>query len=141
LESYTFDGTEIWTKRDTNVSGKSFYTTTLPIKAYANNVIPNLLCADYLPVTYLDTFRCVNGCGSTEGLLSVYDSAHDNISRSEFSAFMAGKTITFELATPSPDTYVDPILDNLIKTEAGGTIESILTNPVDDSMTLGYINL
>jgi hypothetical protein len=54
--------------------------------------------------------------------------------------YLTGKPMYYPKATPTV-TLSDPILDNLIATEAGGTIESILTNPVDDSMTLGYINL
>ena len=50
-------------------------------------------------------------------------------------------TLYYQRDVPLADTPLTPVLDNLIKTEPGGTIESILTTPVDDSMTLGYINL
>ena len=53
---------------------------------------------------------------------------------------LSSLTLYYEKATYSTNQGT-PILNNLLPTEAGGTIESVLTNPVDDSMTLGYLNL
>ena len=99
----------------------------------------SVLCAYYLMVTsgsaFVDkTIYCRNNGTS----IYVKDSAYN--SASAFKTAMSDVPIFYEKATPV-ETLSDPILDNLIATEAGGTIESILTTPVDDSMTLGYINL
>ena len=50
-------------------------------------------------------------------------------------------TIYFELATPDDPTQLTPVENPYLATEAGGTISSILTTPVDDNMNLGYLNL
>lgn len=48
--------------------------------------------------------------------------------------------LNYALATPTTE-QLDPIQNPYLATESGGTISSILTDAVDDSMTLGYINL
>lgn len=51
-------------------------------------------------------------------------------------------TIYFELATPDPDTYVDPIPDPFIQVEGGGTIKPVQNNEpeIDSAMTVTYTN-
>lgn len=49
--------------------------------------------------------------------------------------------LDYELATPDAPTQLELIQNPYLATESGGTISSILTDAVDDSMTLGYINL
>ena len=58
-------------------------------------------------------------------------------------AFLNGKTLYYELATPSADTYVDPIPDPFIQVEGGGTIRPIQsqTIKIDSSMTAEYLSL
>lgn len=58
-----------------------------------------------------------------------------------FKADAIGTKVCYELATPDAPTQFDPIQNPYLPTESGGTISSILTDAVDDSMTLGYINL
>ena len=59
---------------------------------------------------------------------------------SEFNTWVSGKKLCYELLEYDV-TLLDPIENPYLPTEAGGTISSILTEAVDDSMTLGYINL
>jgi len=141
LGFHTFDGTESW-----GLSSGYFQWNGL------NNVIkrpssgtevPNLLIIGFLPCNWNKTeekaIYVVPSTQTQSNHIWIKDSSFADVA--SLKAYLNGKTLIYELATPNPDTYADPILNNLISTEPGGTIESILTNPVDDSMTLGYINL
>jgi len=143
IDSYTFDGTETWAKRDTETVGKYFYTITLPVKDFDLYSVPNVTIDSFATVTYVQTYQCVNGCGSTGGLISIYDSNHDTVTESAFASFMSGKTIYFELATPDPSTFVTPILNNTLQTEGGGTINTIQTQTpvIDNCLDVGYLAL
>ena len=60
---------------------------------------------------------------------------------SAFSTAVKDIPLIYALATPDDPTQLDPVENPYIATEAGGTISSILTDPVDDNMNLGYLNL
>lgn len=123
---------------DWNIMGVGNNTFYAPIVA-TNNYL-NAICSKYLNLGLHDYSDMVDKTIQVRSnYIYIKDSAYTDAVT--FKASLSGIILYYELATPSADTYVDPILDNLIATEAGGTIESILTTPVDDSMTLGYINL
>ena len=141
LGSYTFDGTEGWS------ADSGYYRTNVVDNIIAqpenSTTLPNIFIVGFIPTEWQTTadkaiYIIPQGVGSNN---KIWFRDTNGGTKEAFAQSMIGKTITFELATPSADTPLTPILNNLIPTEAGGTIESILTTPVDDSMTLGYINL
>ena len=100
----------------------------------------------YTEKSKFDTVMASNGIFvrtyTNSNIVRVYSVDNPSVTSSTTmnTLFKSGTTMSYALYTEVV-TLSDPILDNLIKTEPGGTIESILTTPVDDSMTLGYINL
>lgn len=65
-----------------------------------------------------------------------------NYTAAQFKEYIKGKTLTFALATPDPDTYSDPILDNTLLTEAYGRMSTVQTGTVVDGISdLGFITL
>ena len=96
--------------------------------------------------------------GNSKGLTSIYENVIAVVSGGltyirfvgatsrwanldDFKADAVGKTIYYELATPSPDTYVDPIPDPFIQVEGGGTIKPVQSQSpeVDSAMTVKYM--
>jgi hypothetical protein len=136
------DASIVWNWND---GGDGTWSTTyfnsVIKKPSSNTVVGDILCPKYVAVTNEETYSHtkIGISVAISGKIRIYDPSLD--SSSNLHTLLADVPFTYALATPDADTPLTPILDNLISTEAGGTIESILTNPVDDSMTLGYINL
>ena len=141
--SYTFTGNETWYFYPSPDNRFFFQGLSDVIKKIPVTELGNVLLEGFTPQTAGTQYSKHNEYSvSTDnnGKVYVYVASWVGKTTTEVASLMAGKTIHFELADPVV-TLSDPILDNLIATEAGGTIESILTYDVDDSMTLGYINL
>jgi hypothetical protein len=98
--------------------------STIPnIKAGSYSASSELLCPSYTKSTQ----EQITAIGGTDmamaiGIQFLYASNSKYSDAASFKAAMSGVPLYFELATPSADTYVDPIPDNFLLTEAGGTI-------------------
>ena len=139
-------------------SGNYYYLETaleptrMP-KALSTNAVPNCFCANYLPMPAYGTHAVLEnptkgvnvGYGNGNKAIIIYDPYYDNTDADKdataFKNAMNGVYLDYELATPDAPTQLVPIQNPYLPTESGGTISSILTDAVDDSMTLGYINL
>ena len=86
---------------------------------------------------------------ATPSLFLVYDTANRwmavSVSKGttleQAKATYDGRAICYALATPSPDTYVDPILDPHVKVESNGTVNPVQSQSpeVDSAMTVEYM--
>ena len=148
IETITFDGSEQWSK-----AGNYGFYVQVDDLVKKTNYIGFLLADSGFSVvnndsTVLNTDMSISGysdAGSSYPNQNwIYIRINTSITTSSGVKEWLEEhplTVSFVLATPSADTPITPVLNNLLPTEAGGTIESVLTNPVDDSMTLGYLNL
>lgn len=50
-------------------------------------------------------------------------------------------SLCYELATPDPSTFIDPVPDNFIEVQGGGTIDTIQTQSpvIDNCLDVGYL--
>ena len=109
------------------------------------NASLNLICALY-PV------KAVGGLSGTpdktigiktadnNDLIAIHDSSYSD--SATFATAMSGVYLDYELATPLPDEQVcDPIIDNFVEVEGGGTIETIQeqTPIIDNCLDVGYL--
>ena len=130
-------GSYTWMRRSDGL----LYTSTAVLTDAYNSTL-NVQCANYLPPD-ADHY----GTSTQEGHISISSGGYiyvmDNTfaTADAFKTAMANVALYYELATPNAPTQLDPIQNPYLATESGGTISSILTDAVDDSMTLGYINL
>ena len=97
IGSYTFTGNEVWTK-PTPTAHPDAFGCDISGRANGNG---NLLLAGYVNITDITTFYATDK--STRGdtsssRITIRDSAYTDIAA--FAAYMAGKTIYYELATP-----------------------------------------
>ena len=60
-----------------------------------------------------------------------------------FTTAMNGVYLYYELATPDPSTFIDPVPYNFIKGEGGGTVETIQEQSpvIDNCLDVGYLAL
>lgn len=133
IASHTFDGTETWVGWATGVS---FWQITSDYfkKASSNGVAVDYLISDAgLEINPANSISSNGGMGvSTGGAFLVADADRSKLT---------GKTLYYALATPDADTPLTVLIDNLIPTEGGGTLEAVKTYPIDDSFTVGYLTL
>ena len=108
-------------------SDGGYYSATLPNTINAN---PNMLCENYS----IDNVAVFNMGDKTMRTIP------NGIYVKDSSGTPTG-TLIYALATPDEPTQLTTVIDNFLPTESGGTISSILTDPVDDNMNLGYLNL
>ena len=135
-----FASTDSWTKTAQN----SFYISLVDKKTG----VVGLTCNKYIAYQYsLGPSAIVdhpNMIGQNSGTNAIYFYSADSASLTEaqFAEYMAGVEIYFELATPT-ETLSDPIIDNLITTEGGGTIRTKQTQgtEIDNSLDVGYLAL
>ena len=116
-------------------SGVYYFIASLP---NVKNAESNAFCPTYM----LDNVAVFNMHNKTfrtvANELYVRDDTYSDATT--FLASMGDETITYALATPSPDTYVDPIPDNRVKTESGGRVEAVTESPVDTRFVMSYVN-
>ena len=146
LGSYTFDGTEgfvyaggvrfVWEGFNPGRGAK------IPPD---NNTLANICLGGYVAVssanTELANYDKVVGL-SRYGALCIRDTAYNGDTIAQFKASLVGKTIYFERSTPDTDESVcDPVINNTLPTEGGGTIETIQTQTpvIDNSLDVGYL--
>ena len=137
-------GTLSWTPSST--SG-CFYASIGAVNYSQFDHTIQLLCAKYVYSTMHDSTDYyganqtikINTYGTKE--LYIHDDSCVGYTGQQFAEAVTGVIVYYPLATPNDPTPITPELNNLLPTEVGGTIESVLTNPIDDSMTLGYLNL
>ena len=113
----------------------------------------NLACGKYTPIASTNLAQATNKSiwvqyGATDGTIVIDDRSFTTVgSASDPSTFLGqlqGIILYYELATPLPDESVcDPIIDNTIATEAGGTISTIQTQTpvIDNCLDAGYLTL
>ena len=103
---------------------KRFYTTAIPFKTVANNIKPNLICANYTGVNFNDFYSKpdVDKTISVTGqYLFIRDLSYTDVST--FVSTLKGVSLVYALATPTTEDISDLITDdNLIGVEGGGTL-------------------
>jgi len=143
LGSYTFTGQEEW--KFYPAHDNRFYVTIFAnqIKKIAISEVGNILLPSFVSksasVQY-DQHPDYSVASDASGSLLIYVASWVGKTTAEVASLMAGKTITFELATPSADTYVDPIPDPFTQVEGGGTIETVQSQSpkVDGAMAVTF---
>ena len=131
----------------------SYNTHQLIISAYSgmarpasNSDIANICCAYYVTLSADSMFHVVapNGIAmATGGGIIVCDSGYDTsnpTSLANFIDFVESLIFTYELATTTTES-IDPIIDNTLYTEGGGTIDTIQdqTPVIDNCLDVGYL--
>lgn len=132
IGSYTFTGSEIWSAYG---AGKRTNITGAIAKIISDSVVPNAFSDILLPIVYRDAI----GLGSA-GISITGDSNGSVIIISDSSLATNGKTIYFELATPTTE-QLEPIQNPTILTESGGTISAQTEEPIDGNFSVGFITL
>lgn len=138
--TYTFTGNENWAYS----SGRGYWFIDFSgAKGNGGGNIPNLLTSRYVPESY-------NGgiYGQKTGMyidnlnVYVYDPAFVNATQAQVQQGMKDVVMNYELADKSV-TLLDPIINNTIQTEGGGTINTIQTQTtvIDNSLDVGYLAL
>ena len=146
IRSYTFTGNETWQAEGTSGTEFRMLFAGLAsiIKPVADNSqVGNIVLDGYVAeANALNYYKGIGVSVTTIGNVYVYDPSYNTASSaSAFASYMTGKTIYFELATPDPDTYVDPIPNPFIQVEGGGTIDTIQdqTPVIDNCLDVGYL--
>ena len=149
LGEYTFDGTEAWEERSTSGGAYYMYWNGLAstIKAVASSSdLGDIFSVDYVPNSQANVYAGTNGIAiGTDGSIRVYDPSYNTLSSaSAFATHMTGKTISYALASPNPNSQAtDPMPDPFIKVEGGGTIKAVQsqTTQIDSSMSVDYLGV
>ena len=146
LRRMTFDDDTYWQRSNDGV-----YFTTDVSGLYNESILP--FCPPYVAVS--------NAGGNTDAynkgnmtccfrrtttdrfyIRDDYAFVTMNYTANEFKEYIKGKTLTFALATPDPSTFVTPIIDNTLLTEAYGRMSTVQTGTVvDGSFDMGFITL
>lgn len=131
--SYTFTGNETW-----GINFGAFYSFNLADKAYGlgNFIVQGAVVHAVSIWDYLNEGEFVGNTSSS--LITCKSSA--GMTSAQFASYMAGKTILYELATPTTES-IDPVPDNTLYTEGGGTIDTIQdqTPVIDNCLDVGYL--
>lgn len=88
-----------------------------------------------------DDAKCIGNCFAGFIYSRLYFGFAPNTTLEQAKAQIDGLLFSYELATPSADTYVDPLPDNYIKVEPNGTIEAVQSQSpeIDSAMTVEYM--
>ena len=110
---------------------KTFFANITGAKLYEQNVIPNMLCEVYRPVSYNDIaseqYNEVCSIDSNNSVILIRDTNY--ATESDFATAVTGKKAIFELATP----VIIPITSSTrIKTISG--VNNIFSNTGDNSV-------
>lgn len=141
-------GTLNWIKYTYN--GVDYYSAPLSnSKPSTINVVANCLSSKFICIADTGAVSLVeeNPSGSfwisfVDGSIYVIMSGYSTAS--EFASSVSGQYLYYELATPDTDEQVcDPIIDNFIEVEGGGTIDTIQTQSpvIDNCLDVGYLTL
>ena len=139
LGEYTFTGSEAG--QDTFGAGFIFRVSDLiGVDASA------LMMKEFVPINpnsiYSGTEIGFALVVPSNGTIGFYDPSKFT-SKAECMAYLTGKKVYYGLVTPNADTQLTPVINNTIKTEGGGTINTIQTQTpvIDNSMDVGYLAL
>lgn len=133
LGSYTFDGTETWVGWSSDASFCNELQTLIKPASSNGVAYENMVTDSGLSIVSANTTGASGGIAvTTGGAFLCANSARSSLT---------GKTIYFELATPSADTPLTPILDPFIEVEGGGSIMAIQsqTEKIDHAFTAEYL--
>ena len=119
-------GDQTWTELTTDTSGKKRFgcELTIPAKYVSASSIPHIICSKYVAGSNEDTYAAslndkIVATRGNGGLL-VLDSAYTDAAT--FTAAMAGVKLVYELATPVPFTWDEP-LEVVAPVAEGGVLE------------------
>ena len=109
----------------------------------------NSVCSKYALQTRTDVYGGSTGYamdGASNIYIYVFEPSLSSSSTTgaDFANAMLGTKLAYELETPDPDKQVcDPIIDNFIEIEGGGTIDTIQeqTPVIDNCLDVGYLTL
>lgn len=148
IGTYTFDGTESWSRNETFGFFYTLAFSSLIKPTQDKDAVADIICSRYTADTPKNVQYGTNNktisVGLTgwlgNGVIGVFDSAYNDATT--FASAMAGMTINYVKATPVA-TLSDPIINNTIETEGGGTINTIQTQTpvIDNSLDVGYLAL
>ena len=139
--TYTFTGNEnfVWYPSSGNNPDRfAIALSSLGLDAINDDAL--LVGYDYvitLYATYDKVFSLVSS------FLTIVDSNYDQDTLSNFKQNLAGKTLVYPLATPTPDTPIDPVFDPTIATEGGGTLSTTQTQDpaIVSALEMTYLTL
>lgn len=134
-----------WTGSD----GK-FYAVMFGMKSFSSNN-PRAICAKYALGTYDEWTektrdRIILGEMGLN-VIYIYDSRFSSVgSASDPSTFLGqlqGVYLNYQLTTPDASTFIDPITENFIEVEGGGTINTIQEQSpvIDNCLDVGYLTV
>ena len=144
IGQYTFTGNETWNYYPTPDLRFYFQGLQSLIKKIANNVVTNIIFEGFLPTSASIQYNQhpdFSIASDASGNVFLYVASWVGKTTAEVASLVAGKTIYFELATPSADTYVDPLPDPFIQVEGGGTIKPVQSQSIkiDHAFTAEYL--
>ena len=128
-----------WTKQN-SIFYSDVYSDVVAVGSYD---VVNGLTAEYVPVTLMTIEATPYSIAvSNTPRIYVNDPSLASLDASAFKTAMNGKIFYYEKATYT-ETLSDPIIDNLITTEGGGTIRTKQTQgtEIDNSLDVGYLAL
>lgn len=119
-------------------NGDYWFTYDLPLSLTNNNAISNkLMYGGYASGTG-DTSHWYWSSG---GYFEVYNPSASSMA--DVKTALAGVVLRYVLSTPDDPTQLTPVIDSMIQTEGGGTINTIQTQTpvIDNCMDVGYLAL
>lgn len=125
-----------------------FISEDVGAKVISENTMPNIVSSKYLPDTFVHLYYKTNDkrIGTSGSKIYVYDSSYTSLGTVEpptgFLGSLVGQSVVVELATPTTES-IDPIIDNFIEVEGGGTVETIQTQSpvIDNCLDVGYLTV
>ena len=140
LGEYTFTGNEVWTQVNAYCYNASIIPTAK--RPADDDVVANIFLGGLVRTSanalYYGTISSGIALGGTDG--KIYISASDYANRTS----LVGKVLSFELATPDPNSQAtDPVLDPFVKVEGNGTIRPVQsqTPQIDSAMSVDYLGV
>ena len=89
-----------------------------------------------------DDAKCIGNCFTGFIYSRLYFGFAPNTTLEQAKAQIDGLVFQYELKEADPSTFVTPIIDNTLLTEAGGRMSTVQTGTVvDGSFDMGFINL
>ena len=136
---YTFTGNEVWDRTYLDRSGYYYFSMSLP---WVKIGTTNLKCVEYVTNTASGIVDVPDKTIAISGATATLYIRDDSVpSASDMVAHMAGKELICELATPTSDTPIEPLVNPFILVEGGGTVDTEQTNDpmIASAMTLEYM--
>lgn len=147
LRSYTFTGNETGFSSATVGRVYLYVAEISPIIKIPSSRRDkaNILCVGWIPIddNHLESNSMQISVGTSGQIGFCLTKTTEAGSVDALKAYLQNHetTIYFGLATPDPDTYVDPLPDNHIKVEPNGTVKAVQSQSpeVDSAMTVEYM--